>query len=342
MKTLLECVVMFAIAAGYSVAAEKSEGNAPQPKDLAWLLGEWEGEYVLPEGVPEIGSAGARIVSRHTWRWTLDRRFIALKIVETIDGKTVSTGEEILGTDQSTGALTHWFFGSTGIHGAGEWQGRGNTWELKWRAYSPGGKIYEAVSDHIRIDDNAYTWQMKNLTENGKPIPDWPKVTYRRRVAAPAGDLWETWRESMVGQWLGSGIIGEGMSDLGITKGDEFAFRLTWTADLGGAALLGRGEFTISGRGYRSEVREQCYWDPQTRQIRLVAVWSDGEVETFDVNRMNGSAFIGTYSQKHPGKPEFRAAAAFECTDDDTGVFRFLDGPSKGQILSTWKRVKKP
>jgi len=135
-----------------AVAAEQTKDAAPRATDLAWLLGEWRGEYVLPEGIPEVGPAGSKVVSVHTWRWTLNKKFITLKIREEINGRVASTGEEILGTDQDSGALAHWFFGSTGVHGVGTWRRNGDTWELKWRAAAPGGKKYEAVGDHVQID----------------------------------------------------------------------------------------------------------------------------------------------------------------------------------------------
>ena len=45
-------------------------------------------------------------------------------LVPNLDGKalggaTVSTGDEILGSDHQTSRLGHWFFGSKGFHGSG-------------------------------------------------------------------------------------------------------------------------------------------------------------------------------------------------------------------------------
>jgi hypothetical protein len=323
-----------------TLAAEPKKDAAPQVTDLAWLLGEWHGEYVLPAGLPEVGPAGSKVLSMQTWRRTLDRKFISLKIREEIDGRVASTGEEILGTDQDTGALAQWFFGSTGVHGVGTWHRNGERWELKWRAAAPGGKKYEAIADHIQLDADTYTWQLRDLTENGKKVPDWPKVTYHRKKTPAVDDVWKAYRDAVIGTWEGSGIIGRNFKDLGLAKGDRFAYRLTWKSDLEGRALMGEGDFRTVDKDHNAKVRILASWDPGTAQVRSLAVWSTGLVEEILIDRKEGTAFLGTYAAKSPGSRAERSRTCTEVSNADSVVIKFLDGPRKGDVLSSWKRVK--
>jgi hypothetical protein len=118
--------------------------------------------------------------STHTWKWTLGKKFIALKIRDEIEGKIVSTGEEILGIDQRSGGLGHWFFGSAGFHGGGQWSGKGKRWELQWESFDPDGKKYAGVSDHVQLGADAYTWQMRDITADGNAT----RTSGRTNVAA--------------------------------------------------------------------------------------------------------------------------------------------------------------
>ncbi|MCL4195407.1 MAG: hypothetical protein KJZ87_26955, partial [Thermoguttaceae bacterium] len=161
-----------------------------------------------------------------------------------------------------------------------------------------------------------------------------------RRTGEVAGELWDKWRDAMVGQWLGTGTIIRDQPALGLAKGDRFTFPLTWTAALDGSVLLGKGEFNVPARNVRVELQEQCFWDPATRQIRLAAVWGNGVVEEITVQRKRGTAFIGTFTTKAPSIAAERAGISLDCPDADTCILTLLDGPRKGHVLNTFKRVK--
>jgi hypothetical protein len=202
-------LVILGLMSGLSFAADAEKTTSVELEDLTWLIGEWEGEYNLPEGFPELGPAGAQVVSTNSFRRTLGREFISLKIRDRIDGKLRSTGEEIIGHDNTAGKLGHWFFGSRGFHGNGLWSRTGDVWSIKWQSFEPDGKKIEGVSDHVRIDADAFTWQMRDIKENGKDVRDWPKVTYRRKAAAAQdeNDLWTAYRSAAAGNWNGTGSV---------------------------------------------------------------------------------------------------------------------------------------
>ena len=324
------------------IATEQTKANVPHVADLAWLVGDWQGEYVLPEGVPEMGPAGSKVFSMHTWRWTLGKKFITLRIQEEINGKVVSTGEEILGKDQSTGALAHWFFGSTGIHGSGTWSRNGDRWELKWRGFALGGKKYEAIGDHVQIDAHGYTWQLRDMTEDGRRIPDWPKVTFRRKTAAtPSEDeLWQAFKTAAEGAWNGSAVASRDYESAGISKGDKFEMRFTLTSDLDGKVMVGKTDLQLKNKPLKLECRGLTGWDADTRQVRSLAFWSGGLLEELVISRHEGNRFIGTYAAKLPGSETQRARISMNYINPDHYVIKFLDGPSKGTVLSSWKRQK--
>ena len=123
---------------------------------------------------------------------------------EEIDGKVAQSGQELVGFDESTGKLVHWFFGSTGVHGSGVWSRQGNLWMLTWQGIGPGGKKVEGTSDQILIDPDTYTWQMRDLRHDAKKIPDWPKVTLKKKTPTAAAFTAEDYIEfhkPLIGSW---------------------------------------------------------------------------------------------------------------------------------------------
>ncbi len=49
------------------------KATAARLEDLAWLIGDWEGEFELPSGFDEVGPAGAKVRSFESWRQGLER-----------------------------------------------------------------------------------------------------------------------------------------------------------------------------------------------------------------------------------------------------------------------------
>jgi hypothetical protein len=63
-------------------------------------------------------------------------------------------------------------------------------------------------------------------------------------------------------------------------------------------------------------------------------------VEEIALQRMRGTAFLGTLTTKAPEHAAERAGISLDCPDADTVVVTLLDGPRKGEVLNTFKRVK--
>jgi hypothetical protein len=260
----------------------------------------------------------------------LNKKFITLKIREEINGRVASTGEEILGTDQDSGALAHWFFGSTGTHGVGTWRRNGDTWELKWRAAAPGGKKYEAVGDHVPIDAVSYTWKIRDLTENGRKIPDWPKVTYRRKTGAPAGraeasssapPLLKEYGKLMVGQW-------------------ECKSAVPWIPVPGAATVPARGtcSWTLGGMALQWNLRigeadahALVGWDPEAKRLEEFVVTSTGDKFLVFVTK-EGDDWVTTADLKMPDGS--RKAVRAVTTSDNNGNRHVNEYPTHKDVFT--------
>lgn len=205
MKSWVSSLLALGLSVGLARAAGEAKTESPQLRDLAWVLGEWEGVFVLPDGYPELGPAGSNVVHIDSWRWARDRKLLSLTLRDEIDGKVVQKGQEFVRFDDATGKLVHWFYGSTGTHGSGVWSRQGESWKLKWQGVDPGGKKIEGTSEQILIDADTYTWQMRDLTEDGQKIPDWPKVTLKKKTAPPdmafTGADYVEYHKPLLGSW---------------------------------------------------------------------------------------------------------------------------------------------
>ncbi|NLX99717.1 MAG: hypothetical protein GXY83_26775 [Rhodopirellula sp.] len=172
--------------------------------------------------------------------------------------------------------------------------------------------------------------------ENGQPRPDEKWICER----SSDNKLWDAYRDLAAGTWLGTGTIAGDLDEFGLAKGDQFTFRLAKKLAGKGSSLVGEGDFRIDGKDYTATMRTLEGWDPETRQIRLLAFWSGGLVEEILLSRREGSAFLGTYIAKLPGREADRAGLSLAYPDRDSCVLKFLDGPRKGETLSSWKREK--
>ena len=177
------------VSAAFLLAASmvmgQAEGAASRQKhiqELGWLIGRWEGEFVLPEGIPDLGQPGSIVSDEQSFKWILNKSFIQYNFTSRIDGKVSSEGMEVVGWDAQSGKLMHWVFGSTGLHGLGVWRRDGEAWVLDWSGTAPDKTTYGGSSVHRVLDKDTYTWQMINLKKNGEEIPDWPVVEYRRKT----------------------------------------------------------------------------------------------------------------------------------------------------------------
>jgi hypothetical protein len=63
-------------------------------------------------------------------------------------------------------------------------------------------------------------------------------------------------------------------------------------------------------------------------------------VEELVYQRQRGTAFLGTYVPKFPGKVSSRQRLSSDFPDADSNVLTLLDGPREGETLCSFKREK--
>ena len=162
-------------------------GAEPEPgpdyeqlKQIEWLIGDWEGDMVVPPSFQEIYPEGTTVHSKQSYFWMENKNYIGFKFRDEKDGKVLHQGFEVIGVDPQSKKLVHWIFSVAGGYGTGEWSREGDVWKLKWSGSLPNKVKYEGTSYLQQVDANTHTWQMKDTKRNGEKVPDYPVVTFRR------------------------------------------------------------------------------------------------------------------------------------------------------------------
>ena len=157
----------------YLQSVHDSEDHPPSHaehlEDLEWLIGEWMGEAEQGE------SATA------AYDWAEDQNFIVSSFATTLDGVPVVGGTQWIGWDAVEKQIRSWSFYSGGGFGQAAWTKDGNQWALKTTARLADGKQASATNIVTKTDDDHLTWQMTQLTVDGKSLPD-PKPVKMKRV----------------------------------------------------------------------------------------------------------------------------------------------------------------
>lgn len=159
---------------------DKSSPDYEQLKQLEWLIGEWEGVITIPDGIPEIHPAGAKVKSRQKYFWMQNKSYIGFSFREEVNGRVGHEGFEIVGVDPETKKLVHWIFSTAGGNGAGEWSFDGKVWHLNWWGLLPNNTRLEGVSNMVSVDRDTHTWEIVNLKRDDKLLANYPRVTFRR------------------------------------------------------------------------------------------------------------------------------------------------------------------
>ena len=152
-------------------------------KPLEWMIGDWEGTWVVGEGSALAASypVGAKVKSHNTYAWMQNKNYIGLKFRDEIDGTVTHEGFEMIGWDAKAKKRVHWLYSILGGSGVGEWSKDGDTWKLDWSYTTGDGTSLEGVAYLTPVDENTHTWQLKHMKENGQDASDGPLVTFRRK-----------------------------------------------------------------------------------------------------------------------------------------------------------------
>jgi len=142
--------------------------NYEHLRQLEWLIGEWADEV---EGA-EVG--------RMTFTWSDNQGFIVNTYSVSAKNVVLSGGTQWIGWDPSAKRFRSWTFDSMGGFGEGSWARDGDKWVSKSTAVLQDGRKMTATNVVARIDANTISWQSKDRTLDGKPLPDMKEVKMKR------------------------------------------------------------------------------------------------------------------------------------------------------------------
>lgn len=142
--------------------------NYEHLEGLEWTIGEWGDEQ----------SNGP--VGRVSFEWAPGQNFIiATRGVEFKDD-TLDNGTEWIGWDPATKQIHSWSFEADGGYGDSVWTKDGAKWVVKSNSTISDGTKVSATHIITPVDANTVTWQSKDQTLNGKPLPDTKQIKMKR------------------------------------------------------------------------------------------------------------------------------------------------------------------
>ena len=142
--------------------------NYEHLRQMEWLIGEWADEV---EGA-EVG--------RMAFTWSDNQGFIINTYSTTSKNILLTSGTQWIGWDPSAKRYRSWTFDSMGGFGEGSWTKDGKQWIIKSNAVLQDGRKMTATNIVKRIDADTISWQGKDRTLDGKPIPDMKEVKMKR------------------------------------------------------------------------------------------------------------------------------------------------------------------
>jgi uncharacterized protein (TIGR02246 family) len=135
-------------------------------KSLDWMVGEWTAK----------GNRGTIAMS---YTWDENKAFLHGKYSITKDGKTVSSGTQVIGRNP-TGGLRSWSFDSTGSFSNSLWERDGNRWIDESTGILPDGTTINSVNILIPLGPDTFTWQTAERTADGVPVTPLPPIKVTR------------------------------------------------------------------------------------------------------------------------------------------------------------------
>jgi uncharacterized protein (TIGR02246 family) len=142
--------------------------NAEHLHELAWAIGDWVDETDKGE------------VARVSFAWAENQGFLVSTFGTTIKNIPVGGGTQWIGWDPLAKHIRSWTFDTEGGFGEGSWTRDGNKWLIKTNSVLQDGTKVAATSIVTRIDADTISWQSRDRTVDGKPVPDIKEVRMKR------------------------------------------------------------------------------------------------------------------------------------------------------------------
>lgn len=136
---------------------------------LDWTIGEWADQ----------GSEGHE--ARAVFEWSPDRNYIISLRAVRVNDAFLDNGTQRIGWDPAAKQIRSWNFEPDGGFGEGTWTLQPDgSWIVKTNSVLQSGHKTSATTVVKRVDADTITWQSKDQTVEGKPMPDSPVVTMKR------------------------------------------------------------------------------------------------------------------------------------------------------------------
>jgi uncharacterized protein (TIGR02246 family) len=142
--------------------------NYEHLKELEWAIGDWANES-------DKGGA-----ARVSFEWAEGQNFIHGTFTDTFKNIEISGGTQTIGWDPIKKQLRSWTFDEDGGFGEATWTRDGDRWVIKSVLVLPDGKKVAATNIVTHVDADAITWQSKDRTVDGKPVPDIKEIKMKR------------------------------------------------------------------------------------------------------------------------------------------------------------------
>jgi len=138
---------------------DRDDGLDVTLNELEWLIGTWH-----------VATKDREVTT--TYEWDENKAFIRGKYTVKEKDKVIESGTQMIGKDNSAGAIHSWVFSSDGGFGDGIWTREGKKWTVDVSGVTPDGRELTATAIYIHVDPNTYTWQSVDQAVDGQPIPD--------------------------------------------------------------------------------------------------------------------------------------------------------------------------
>src|SRR5262249_18964111 len=107
-----------------------------------------------------------------SYHWASNQNFIVSTFATRLNGVPVVGGTQWIAWDAVDKQIRSWAFYSGGGFGEGSWTRDGNKWTIKTTAKTAEGKKASATNIRTKVDTDHLTWQITQLTVDGKTVPD--------------------------------------------------------------------------------------------------------------------------------------------------------------------------
>jgi uncharacterized protein (TIGR02246 family) len=134
--------------------------NAEHLRKMEGVIGSWASEPVNGE------------VSRITFSWAENQSFITATFANTFKNITIGGGTQWIGWDPARKTVRSWLFLADSGFGEGTWTQSGKSWTIKTSVTLSDGTKATATEEITMIDADTVSFQAKDRTLDGKPLPD--------------------------------------------------------------------------------------------------------------------------------------------------------------------------